>query len=151
MKIPALTLTVVLCCVFPLLADDKEHHHEDLTEQQLGSVHFPVSCAAEVQKPFERGVALLHSFWYDEAEKQFEQIAKDDPKCAMAQWGLGMSQWHQLWNHPDEATTKKGLAEIQKAVALHAGTARERRYIAAMKAFYGGRGEYGARASAYAK
>ena len=66
-----------------------------------GTVHFPVSCAAAVQKPFERGVALLHSFWYEEAEKEFVQIAKDDPQCAMAHWGIAMSIWHQLWNHPD--------------------------------------------------
>ena len=83
-------------------------------EQQLGTVHFRVSCAAGVQKPFERGVALLHSFWYEEAEKKFAQIAKDDPRCAMAQWGLAMSQWHQLWNHPDDATIKKGLARDQE-------------------------------------
>ena len=95
------------CCASVLCSRDEGHHHEELTETQLGTVHFPVSCAAAVQKPFERGVALLHSFWYEEAEKEFTDIAKDDPKCAMAQWGLAMSQWHQLWNHPDAATTKK--------------------------------------------
>ena len=105
-------------------------------------MHFPVSCAAAVQKPFERGVALLHSFWYEEAEKEFADIAKDDPKCAMAQWGLAMSQWHQLWNHPDAATTKKGLVEMKKAGSLHAPTPRERDYIAAMKGFYGGKGDF---------
>ena len=151
MKILALTLTVVLCCVFPLLADDEGHHHEDLTEAQLGSVHFPVSCAASVQKPFERGVALLHSFWYEEAEKEFTDIGKDDPKCAMAQWGLAMSQWHQLWNHPDAATTKKGLTEMKRAQSLHAATPRERDYISAMKVFYGGKGDFYARAGAYSK
>lgn len=151
MKPFAFTLAVVLCCVFPVLADDEGHHHEDLTEQQLGSVHFSVSCAAAVQKPFERGVALLHSFWYEEAEKEFEDIAKGDPKCAMAQWGLAMSQWHQLWNHPDEAATKKGFAEMKHAGSLHARTPRERDYIAAMKAFYGGKGDYYARAGAYSK
>ena len=151
MKSIAFTLALVLCCVFPLLADDEGHHHEDLTEQQLGSVHFPVSCAVPAQKPFERGVALLHSFWYEEAEKEFADIAKDDPKCAMAQWGLAMSQWHQLWNHPDAATTKKGLAEMKKAASLHAPTPRERDYIAAMKAFYGGKGDFYARAGAYSK
>jgi hypothetical protein len=151
MKAFACTLAVLLCCVFPLLADDQGHHHEDVTEQQLGSVHFPVSCAPAVQRPFERGVALLHSFWYEEAEKQFTEIAKDDPKCAMAQWGIAMSQWHQLWNHPDAATTKKGQAEAKKARSLHAPTARERDYIAAVKAFYGGKGDFEARASAYSK
>ena len=82
--------------------DDKEHHHhEDFTETQLGTVRFPISCNPAVQKSFDRGVALLHSFWYEEAEKEFVQIAKDDPHCAMAHWGVAMSLWHQLWNEPD--------------------------------------------------
>jgi hypothetical protein len=56
----------------------------------------------------------------------FEQIAKDDAKCAMAQWRLAMSQWHRLSNHPDQATTKKDLAEIKRAAALRAPSAGER-------------------------
>ena len=148
MKILACTVILFLCCACPLLADEG-HHHEDLSEQQLGTVHFPVSCAPAVQKPFERGVALLHSFWYEEAEKEFTDIAKDDPKCAMAQWGLAMSQWHQLWNHPDAATTKKGKADMKLARSLHAPTPRERDYIAAMWAFYAGKGNFEARATAY--
>jgi tetratricopeptide (TPR) repeat protein len=141
---------VLLCCALPAVADEG-HHHEDLTEKQLGTVHFPVSCAEAVQKPFERGVALLHSFWYEEAEKEFADIAKDDPTCAMVQWGLAMSQWHQLWNHPDAATAKKGRDEMKKAAKLHASTARERGYIAAMKTFYGTKGDYEKRATAYSK
>ena len=62
---------------FSAIADDEKdhHHHEDLTETQLGTVHFPISCSASVEKPFARGVALLHSFWYVEAEKEFIDIA----------------------------------------------------------------------------
>jgi tetratricopeptide (TPR) repeat protein len=149
MKTLIYTFALLLFCAPPLLADDEGHHHEDLTEQQLGTVHFPVSCAPTVQKPFERGVALLHSFWYEEAEKEFTEIAKDDPRCAMAQWGIGMSQWHQLWNHPDAATTKKGKDELKKAKSLHAATARERGYIEALRAFYGGKGDFERRAKAY--
>ena len=151
MKMFGFAVFLSLCLASPVVADDEGHHHEDLMEQQLGTVHFPVSCAAAVQKPFERGVALLHSFWYEEAEKEFAQIAKDDPNCAMAQWGLAMSQWHQLWNHPDTATTRKGRGEIKKARSLPAPTPREREYIAAMKAFYGGKGEFEKRANAYSK
>jgi hypothetical protein len=151
MKTFGCVLFLSLCLSSPLFADDEGHHHQDLTDQQLGTVHFRVSCAAAEQKPIERGVALLHSFWYEEAEKEFAQIAKDDPKCAMAQWGLAMSQWHQLWNHPDAATTKKGRAEVKKARSLHPHTAREREYVEAMKAFYGGKGDFEARAKAYSK
>ena len=50
---------------------DEGHHHEDLTAEQLGTVDFPVSCAPSVQQPFARAVARLHSFWYEEAEKEF--------------------------------------------------------------------------------
>src|ERR1700691_119403 len=95
--------------------DKDHHHHEDLTEAQLGTVHFPISCAASVQKPFARGVALLHSFWYEEAEKEFLDIAKDDPHCAMAHWGVAMSIWHQLWNEPDATVIARGLNEATTA------------------------------------
>ena len=132
--------------------DQGQHHHEDLSDTQLGTVHFPVSCSAAVQKPFERGVALLHSFWYEEAEKEFLQIAKDDPQCAMAHWGVAMSLWHQLWNHPDAKVVSRGLDEVRKAESLQAkATDRERAYIAAVAAFYGNseKLDYDAHAQAY--
>lgn len=150
MKTFAFVALLSLGLASPAFADD-EGHHEDLMEQQLGTVHFPASCGAAVQKPFERGVALLHSFWYEEAEKEFTQIAKDDPRCAMAQWGLAMSQWHQLWNHPDDAAIKKGLAEIRRTRWMRQHTRREREYLAAIKAFYAGKGDFRVRATAYSR
>jgi tetratricopeptide (TPR) repeat protein len=136
MKFCALLLACCLCASVFLAADDDEpHHHEDLTEAQLGTVHFPSSCLAAEQKPVERGVAMLHSFWYEEAEKQFQQIAKSDPQCAIAHWGLAMSIWHQLWNHPDRPTLDRGGAELKQARSLPA-TPREKGYIAALSKFY---------------
>ncbi len=137
-----------------VLADDDQghRHHEDLTSTQLGTVHFPVSCAAAVQKPFERGVALLHSFWYEEAEKEFRQIATDDPHCAMAHWGVAMSLWHQLWNQPDAKVVARGWNEVRAAEKnQRKATARERAYIAAMHGFYGNSKthDHDARAQAY--
>jgi hypothetical protein len=64
---------------------------------------------------------------------EFEQIAKDDAKCAMAQWGLAIRRWHRLSNHRDQAATKKELAESKRAAALPAPSAGERRYIAVLK------------------
>jgi len=153
MKTVVILLGFSLLVALPSFADDQGHHHEDLTAEQLGTVHFPTSCTESVQKSFERGVALLHSFWYEEAQKQFEQVAQEDPHCAMAHWGISMSLWHQLWNHPDAKTIKKGNAEVQKAKSLHSHDDREWGYIAAVNAFYSGskKRDYHVRADAYSK
>ncbi len=133
--------------------DEKSHHHhEDLTETQLGTVHFPVSCAASAQKPFARGVALLHSFWYEEAEKEFADLAKQDPKCAMAHWGSAMSIWHQLWDNPSPKVIAHGKHEVTAAKNLEGSvTAWEKGYINAIAAFYSGTEnvDHSVRAKAY--
>jgi tetratricopeptide (TPR) repeat protein len=146
-------LAVALCFAIglPAVADDEGHHHEDLNEVQVGTVHFPSSCAESVQKPIERGVAMLHSFWYEEAEKQFQQIEKDDPQCAIAHWGVAMSLWHQLWNRPELPVLERGGAELKAGRALHA-TPREHDYIAALSAFYAHpKRTYQKRVTAYSK
>ncbi len=135
MKICVLLLVFSLCTPALLAADDEGHHHEELTEAQLGTVHFSSSCLAAVQKPVEHGVAMLHSFWYEEAQKQFEQIEKDDPQCAIAHWGVAMSLWHQLWNRPGKPTLERGHAQLTTAKSLSA-TPREKDYIAALSKFY---------------
>lgn len=78
---------------------------------------------------------MLHSFWYEEADKQFVQVEKDDPNCAIARWGVAMSHWHQLWNRPDQTALMQGESELKKAKSLHA-TPRERDYINALSVFY---------------
>ena len=144
-------LAVLLTCSCFVVADDEAHHHEDLNEAQVGTVHFPSSCATAVQKPVERGVAMLHSFWYEEAEKQFQQIEKDDPQCAIAHWGVAMSLWHQLWNRPDKPVLERGGAELKAGRSLHA-TVREHDYIVALSAFYAHPSRsYQKRVTAYSK
>ncbi len=142
---------LLLLLPFVSLADDTHQHYDP--NAKLGAVSFPVpSCSAEVQKPFERGVALLDSFWYEEAGKQFKAVAAQDPHCAMAYWGEAMSLYHQLWNRPDDATVKQGWELVQKAQAIGAKTPREQGYISAMAAFYRtdhGKWEFEKRATAY--
>jgi tetratricopeptide (TPR) repeat protein len=104
--------------------------------ERLGQVSFAVSCAPAVRAQFSRGVALLHDFWYEEARPQFEKIAKADPACAMAHWGIAMSVFHQIWDRPDEKTMALGWTELQAAQARPAKTAREREYVAALSAFF---------------
>jgi tetratricopeptide (TPR) repeat protein len=118
--------------------------------ERLGTVSFPVSCSAGVQAQFNRGVALLHDFWYAEARPQFERIAKEDPACAMAHWGIAMSVFHQIWDRPGDAAMKLGWNEIHTAQSLDARTDRERLYIDALAIFYKpGNQDFMARVTAY--
>ncbi|HEX3396960.1 MAG TPA: hypothetical protein VHS76_09675 [Steroidobacteraceae bacterium] len=138
------TLTLLL---LSLLALPAAH----ASTERLGTVSFAVSCAPAVQTSFVRGVALLHDFWYQEAQRQFEEIAKADPNCAMAHWGAAMSFYHQIWDRPDDATVANGWREMQAAQAHAARSARERQYIAALSDFYRpGQRDYQARVEAYA-
>jgi tetratricopeptide (TPR) repeat protein len=101
-----------------------------------GKVDFPVSCTAAVQSDFSRGVALLHSFFYEEARRVFTSVAERDPKCAMAQWGIAMTWWHPIWTPPTPDEMSAGKAAIAKAVAMNAGTDRERGFITALNVYY---------------
>src|SRR6266446_7611624 len=110
--------------------------HEHPAPEKLGTVEFPVSCSGDVQKRFERGVALLHSFAYSAAEKAFGDVAKADPKCAMAHWGIAMTYFHPLWPPPlPEETVARGREEIERARQL-GGSDREREFIEALSFIY---------------
>jgi tetratricopeptide (TPR) repeat protein len=122
-----------------------------VTDERLGTVSFPVSCSPAVRAEFNRGVALLHDFWYAEAQPQFKKILEADPSCAMAHWGVAMSGFHQLWDRPDDAGMSAGWREMRAAQAQRAKTAREREYIAALSGFFGpGKADYQARIDGYA-
>jgi hypothetical protein len=85
----------------------------------------------------ETGVALLHSFQYQQADQSFSEAAKRDPNCALAYWGKAMTHYEQLWEFPSGRELKHGADDIQRAQALGAAsTERERGYIAAAAAFY---------------
>jgi tetratricopeptide (TPR) repeat protein len=102
----------------------------------VGKVEFPISCAPDLQSDFSRGVALLHSFFYEEARRVFTSVAERDPKCAMAQWGIAMTWWHPIWTPPNPDEMRAGKAAIQKAMAMSAGTDREREFITALNVYY---------------
>src|SRR5436309_3096890 len=101
-----------------------------------GKVEFPISCASSVQSEFSRGVALLHSFFYEEARRVFTSLAERDPKCAMAQWGIAMTWWHPIWTPPTPNEMSAGKAAIEKAMAMKGVTDRERGFITALNVYY---------------
>ncbi|ADW70137.1 tetratricopeptide repeat protein [Granulicella tundricola] len=138
MTIRSLALYACIAAIPCVSLAQQQHHHsgEGISQEALvkvGTVHFPISCSAHVQIPFERGVAMLHSFWYEEARKQFAAVASSDPSCAMAQWGLAMTEWRPFWDGMPEERRKAGIEEIDKAASLDPKTDRERRYIAALR------------------
>jgi hypothetical protein len=126
-------LALLAACFAPAVqAQEHEHHHE-----MLGSVSFPISCAAETQEAFNRAVALLHSFAYEDAEQAFTDIAKRDPQCGIAWWGAAMTNYHQVWPSPySPAELARGIEAAKKAEAAGAKTPRERAYIDAIATFY---------------
>jgi tetratricopeptide (TPR) repeat protein len=147
----ALKIALKICAAaLPLVASA---HSTDETGggERLGAVAFPVSCSLPVRAQFNRGVALLHDFWYAEAGPQFKRILEADPSCAMAHWGVAMSGFHQIWDRPDEAGMESGWREMQAAQAQPAKTERERAYVAALSEFFRpGREDFQARIDAYA-
>src|SRR4030095_16955248 len=102
----------------------------------FGSVSFNATVPTQFQKDFNTGIALLHSFEYDEAEKMFAKVIDEAPGCAMAYWGVAMSNFHPLWMPPSTAELKKGMQVVQAARAIKNKTKRESDYIEAIAQFY---------------
>src|SRR5262245_39978907 len=127
---------VLFLCAVEAYAQGHQHAAGSHDGEQLGTVSFATSCAPGVQRDFERGVALLHSFWYEESEKQFVAITKADPSCAMAHWGVAMSLYHQLGDRATGQRLTRGIAEARTAATMGAKSGRERGYIDAIAAFY---------------
>ncbi len=132
---PLLSTLVLMAALAPAVQETQAHDHGPAPEK-LGTVTFPISCRAAAQGHFNRGVALLHSFWYAEADAAFGQAASADGRCAMAHWGIAMSQYQQFWEPPAAAALGKGAQAAERAATLGAPTTRERDFIAAIGVFY---------------
>jgi tetratricopeptide (TPR) repeat protein len=134
------------CC-----AQTEPHHHDP--GEKLGTVSFSISCAPATHAQFERGVAVLHSFEYEQARHQFQEIEKHDSHCAMAYWGEAMSLYHQLWEQPSQKNLHLGADLLAKARSLNAPTMRERDYIQALTVFFTNTDtlDHAQRVSAYAR
>ena len=130
----------LLACI--LAASPALAHQQDASSKidpgdlrSAGAVDFPISCKSEVRAEFNRAVALLHSFFYEEARNIFTRVANEDPACAMAHWGVAQTWWHPIWTPPTPEEMSAGRAAAQRALALEA-TPRERAFIAAIHAYY---------------
>jgi len=122
----------------PAAAQDEHAHPEHAHPEQLGTVHFQIACKEEVRPVFTRGLALLHSFGYEEAASAFAEAAAADPECAMAHWGLAMTSFHAIWAPPTEAEYAAGLAAAGRAAELGGADERETAWIEMVGAIYAG-------------
>ena len=108
-----------------------------LAQDKLGKVSFPTSCDAKVQAQFERGVAMLHSYWFTEARTVFDGVIQQDPKCAMAYWGLAVNYLgNSLAGAPSPKDAVAASEALDKARAIGPKTQRERDWIEAIGAYY---------------
>jgi hypothetical protein len=102
-------------------------------------VAFANSGAPSAQPPFQRGLALLHSFEYDEAAEAFRDAQRADSSFAMAFWGEAVTYSHLLWGEDDPSAARRALerlAPTRDARLARAGSARERAYGTAIEALY---------------
>lgn len=104
-------------------------------DKQFGMLEFETSVGENVKEDLNLAVKLLHSFEYDEAEKAFAKVIDKEPGCAIAYWGVAMSNFHPLWTPPSENELQKGEKAIQIAQSLQTSK-REAAYIDAIAAFF---------------
>jgi tetratricopeptide (TPR) repeat protein len=106
-------------------------------EHQLGTVHFPTSCSPAVQAEFERGVAMLHSYWFNYAGKTFRGVLDRDPSCAIGYWGIALDLLgNTLVSTPSPADARAAWDALEKARGVEAGSARERDWIETARAYF---------------
>ncbi len=106
------------------------------TSDGFGNVSFNMNCDEKEGADFNLAIALLHSFEYDEAEKMFAKVIDKSPDCAMAYWGVAMSNFHALWTPPTEAELIKGSRAVALAKNIKGTSEREAAYINAITSYY---------------
>jgi tetratricopeptide (TPR) repeat protein len=135
----ALTIVMLTTVVGPvgLAGQDHTDHHAD-HHAEIGQVSFATSCSPAAHEEFERGMALLHSFWWAPAREAFEHAAQLDPTCAIAHWGTAMVHYDNPLRgvDPSPAALDAGLAALERAMAIGPATERERDYIAALSVLF---------------
>ncbi len=128
-----------------------QHDHDSSQSERMGKVHFDTSCSPEVHDEFDLAVATLHSFGYRKSAELFADVLGKDPKCSMAEWGIAMSHYRQLWDPPTRDDLRVGLEAAQNGLSMNPETQRERDYLSAILAFYqnGGSESHSVRAKRY--
>lgn len=133
----AFGLILTILVVTPdLVARAQEHDHGAGASDRMGTVHFETSCSPAVRAQFDQAVAALHSFGYRKSAQLFAGVLSKDPACSMAEWGIAMSHYRELWDPPTKDDLRIGLEAAQKGLSMGPKTQREQDYLRAMRSFY---------------
>ena len=126
-----LILAILTSLTVPLPATAQDHQHE------LGTVTFPTSCQPAVQSEFEKGVAMLHSYWFNYAGQTFRGVLEKDPGCAMAYWGIALDLLgNTLSSPPSPQAARSAWEQLEKARGVEVKTERERMWLDAIRAYF---------------
>ena len=126
---------MVLALCLAVMQEDNHAHHA--SGETVGRVHFVSTCTNGAAETVEQGVWMLHSFWYEEAEVTFRRALGQDPRCAMAQWGVAMTAYHPLWPPPlTLAALQTGREAIAAARGQRSLSPREHDYVEALGTLY---------------
>ncbi|HEX6199217.1 MAG TPA: tetratricopeptide repeat protein [Thermoanaerobaculia bacterium] len=150
----AVTAALALAGCSPSSGQGAAAAPEEAAGAALGRIELPATGAAEARPWFERGVAALHSFWYDEAAEAFRRAREIDPGFVLAYWGEAMTHNHPIWDQVELEEGRAALAALAPTAAERAAAApteRERAYLAAVELLFAGEGEKDARDEAYAE
>jgi tetratricopeptide (TPR) repeat protein len=148
----AIRFLIVFSLTAPGVAQEAEEHaHPPAAAEGWGRAHMEISCSPAVATKFDRGLALLHNFWYSRALEGFRQVSTDDPECAMAYWGAAMTYNHPFWDAPSSADETAAWGLVQKGLAAKKMSPREKLYVNAVAALFkdGGAGPKAARDEGY--
>lgn len=111
--------------------------HEHPGNEKLGTVNFETSCQTATKPEFARAMALLHSFEFGPAIDTFNKVLATDSNCAIAYWGIALSQWSNPFGGIKSGPLlDRGLAAAQKGLSTGSPTPRERAYLEAVSQLY---------------
>ncbi|TFH73729.1 hypothetical protein E3V39_11130 [Gammaproteobacteria bacterium LSUCC0112] len=133
---------------------DDHGSHGTASADQIGSenVSFATSCSPATSENFNRGVALVHSFWFAEAINAFNAVLAEDANCAIAHWGIALSHWgNPFAGQRNAAQLARGQATVESALSTGSPNEREKAYIQAVAELFSNTepGTQGARTVAY--
>jgi tetratricopeptide (TPR) repeat protein len=109
----------IIILTFMLFSCKSEKSETTDAENHLGTLQHDFTLSSEAKDDFEKGLLLIHSFEYDDANTSFQAAKAKDSTEIMVYWGEAMSHYKALWGLQDK---RAGYAVMEEL-----GTTKEER------------------------